>query len=270
MKRIGVFLITLFNIASLLVTSVLAAAGSGSAQTGWTILVIGGLWALGFAFASWNLCSTGKNDKGLIVALLTWPVASVVGLVVQLAGVGMSDLKSSSPEFTLACKTAGVQYLAKPSALVKSIAYDWAGNKGPGTNLFEIAYSGRITSEAYKMPRFPATIGFTESRWGAHAGQPANAVGPYLRTPATPSAENLGVTELTAEALVTYTFTKIESAKDERRLDRVNMTVSDRRDARILATLTYVRDWGTGRMCGTTSKGAVDETSFIRKAVGLD
>ncbi len=273
MARIGVFLLTLFNIGGLIVGSVLNAAGSGSTTAGTITMIFGGIWVLAFTYASWSLCSKGQNDKGLLVAFLTWPVASAVGMAIRWGISTINNVTSdhtSNPEFEQVCKSAGVKYVAKPVSPVRSIAYDWEGSRDPGLNVIQLAPSGRIESSGYVMPRFPATIEFTEARCCSHVGAPTNGIGPFIRRPNGNTGEYFGVTALTADALVTYKISKAESSKADADFGQVDVTITDRRDGQLLGTLRYISDSKNKKMCGTTSMGMMDEAAFVRKAVGLD
>lgn len=269
MARFGVFLLTLFNIGGLIVSSMLAAAGGGSEKYGWAVLILGGIWTLVFTYAAWAMCARGESGLGLLMAFLTWPAASLIGMVVKWGALVISDLQPSAPEFALACKSAGPRYLTKPTTPVRSIAYEWEGSGPPFLNRFQIASSGRIASSSYHMPMFPSTIEFTEARCCVHAGRPSNGVGPYVRQPNGNSSPNLRVAELASDALVAYKISNTELSKGFA-LRHVDLTVSDRRNGQTLATLRYISDVKNGKMCGTTSDGVMDETAFVQRAIGLN
>ena len=273
MARIGVFLLTLFNIGGLIVGSMLNAAGSGTTTAGTITMLVGGIWLVAFTYASWSLCSKGQNDKGLLVAFLTWPVASAVGMAIRWGISTANNVTSdhtSNPEFDQVCTSAGVKYAAKPASPVRSIAYDWEGSRDPGLNVIQLAPSGRIESGSYVMPRFPATIEFTEARCCSHVGAPTNGIGPFIRQPNGNTGEYFGVTALTADALVTYKISKAESSKADADFGQVDVTITDRRDGQLLGTLRYISDGKNKKMCGTTSNGLMDEAAFVRQAVGLN
>lgn len=277
MARIGVLLLTLFNIGGLIVGSILNAAGSGSTTVGTITMIVGGIWVLAFTYASWSLCSKGQNDKGLLVAFLTWPTASLVGIALRIGQSTVSDFisdhKSPSSEFVLACKSAGVNFLTKPTTPVRSIAYDWVESHEPylpNRNHFILNASGRIESSMETLPRFSAPIEFVESRCCRFEGGPLNGIGPFIRRPTGKLTDYFGITELTADALVTYKISKLTSANGGVDLEQVIVRVSDRRDAQTLATLQYVWDRKNRKLCGTTSDGVLDELSFIQKAVNLN
>lgn len=277
MARIGIILLTLFNIGGLIVGSVMSAAGSGSTNVGAITLIVGSIWVLAFTYVSWLLCSKGQNDKGLFVALLTWPAASLFSIALHLGQSTVSnfisDHESPSSEFLLACKAAGVDFLAKPSSPVRSIAYDWVESREqslPNQNHYIVNASGRIESSMETLPRFSAPIEFVESRCCRFEGRPTNGIGPYIRRPTGKMTDYFGITELTADALVTYKLSKLPSANSDVELEQVIVRVSDRRDSQILATLQYVWDRKNRKLCGTTSNGILDELSFIQKAVDLN
>ena len=53
------------------------------------------------------------------------------------------------PAFTLACKTAGMQFYKAPTSPVHSIAYDWDQHYAPTYNQFLPGFDGRLKSLAY-------------------------------------------------------------------------------------------------------------------------
>ncbi len=244
--------------------------GSGSEGNGWLFFILGGIWTLSFTYASWAMCARGKNDVGLLIAFLTWPAAGLVGMAVKLGALAVSDLKSPSPEFQLACKSAGPRFLAKPANPVHSIAYDWEGSARPFLNTFQVASSGRIMSSGYHMPAFPSAIEFTEVRCGVNVGCPGSSNFSYVRLSNGNNAPHLGITELTADALVRYKISTAGSSDKDFHLRQVDLIVSDRRDGQTLATLRYVSDINKKKLCGTTSQGVMDESAFVREAIGLN
>jgi len=99
---------------------------------------------------------------------------------------------------------------------------------------------------------------------------PLNGIGPFIRRPTGVMTDYFGITELTADALVTYKISKLTSANAGVDLEQVIVRVSDRRDAQTLATLQYVWDRQNRKLCGTTSDGVLDELSFIKKLSNLN
>jgi hypothetical protein len=269
--KLGFVLLLAYNLYGLYFAGLFNAAGSGNMHAAWTVWIIGACWVFGFTFAAWKMCARGQNAKGLLIAFLPWPLASVVGMAVVLGRLAVSNFVSDReplvPEFELACKSAGARYLAKPGTPVRSIAYDWEGRGPRETNTFELAKSGRIKSESFQRAPLPASIKFIEERCCANRGSPSTGEGPYIRQPNSSDVNYFGVKELTADALVTYA---ISTSTAGAQLTQVSLTVSDRRDGRTLATLQYVSDATNKKMCGATSEGTIDEAAFLRKAIGLD
>lgn len=277
MARIGVILLTLLNIGGLIVGSVMNAAGSGRTAAGIITMIVGGIWVLACTYISWSLCSKGQNDTAVAVAFLTWPAASLVGIALRFGQSTVSnfitDHESPSPEFVLACKSAGVNFLTKPTSPVRSIAYDWVESHEPylpNKGHFIVNASGRVESSMEALPRFSSPIEFVESRCCRFEGRPLNGIGPFIRRPTGKMTDYFGITELTADALVTYKISKHTSVNAGVDLEQVLVRVSDRRDDQTLATLQYVWDRKNRKLCGTTSDGVMDELSFIQKAVNLN
>lgn len=258
MANIGLVLLLAFNIYGLYMAGMLNAAGSGSVNAATITWVVGGLWVLAFTYAAWKMCERGENGQGLAIAFSTWPAASLVGMALQIGQSTFSNLvsdhQSSAPEFELACKSAGVKYLETPATPVRSIAYDWEGSGPPQLNNFKLASSGRIESGSFQKARLPASIEFIEARCCANRGRPLTGDGPYIREPNTNNMTYFGIKELTADALVTYAVSKLSTASPTVDLTQVDLTVSDRRDGRTIATLKYISDAKNKKMCGTTSE----------------
>jgi hypothetical protein len=274
MAKLGFVLLLAYNLCGLYLAGLFNAAGSGSMHAARIAWVVGGFWVLGFTFAAWKMCARGENAKGLLIAFSAWPVASLVGIAVVLGRLAVSnfvsDHESPTPEFELACKSAGAKYLVKPRTPVRSIAYDWEGRGPRQTNTFELAKSGRIRSESFQRARLPASIEFIEERCCANRGSPLTGEGPYIREPNSGNLNYFGVKELSADALVTYAISTLGTSAPGAELTQVNLTVSDRRDGQTLATLKYVSDAKNRKMCEATSEGTIDEAVFVRKAIGLD
>lgn len=178
--------------------------------------------------------------------------------------------RPNSDEFVQLCSTAGSRFSSKPSKPVESIAYDWSAKSyAPSYSRFSIDQKGRVFSMASgsSYEQFPDAIKFKESRCCRYTGHPGNRMGPYVRHFGN---EYFGVTELTADVLVTFKTSKISQADRDSVLNQVEIEVSDRRTNTILATHRYFLDPVAKRGCGETSPGTMDETSFIKKAIGVE
>lgn len=78
----------------------------------------------------------------------------------------------------------------------------------------------------------------------------------------------VGVAESTADSLVTYEITKLSKVDAKNIFEMVDITVTDRRDERVLASLQYPTDGKNFPLCGETSPGEVNTAEFIFKAIG--
>jgi len=75
---------------------------------------------------------------------------------------------------------------------------------------------------------------------------------------------------LSADVLVKYKISRIQPKDWKNGLESVDISVTDRRDGRRLATMRYLLDRQAGRACGATSEGVMDEKKFVLKAIGIN
>jgi hypothetical protein len=266
MKTFAILALAAVNCGVLWILSLLAAA-DGHARPMITVQAVG---------LAWILCCTvyalKKNARpeggGVTIAAITLPL----GYLLTLGGIELmklfGGLLGDRPEFTAACRGAGVNYLAQPAAPVRSVAYDWPeGELPPSTNFFEIDGRGNVDRLRWRTPDIglPASITYIESRCCPHSA-PLGEPQPWLR--ASRGGPPTYATRLTADILVKYRTSEIRLAEGEWPLVEAELTVSDRRDGRLLATLHYALDRQRRRGCGETSPGRMDETAFVSRAVG--
>lgn len=260
-----VFLAAL-NCAALYIVSFFATGGHGSSEGVYQVRIFGFLWLAVFTAGSFALCARRKGGAAMGLAASALPagyVAALLGMSI-LSTVGL--LRPNSAEFELACKSAGPRFFAKPAEPVRSIAYDWDSDAyPPSINFFRVDSRGNVSERNGGRPQFPSVIRFTEGRCCQFEGPPLNGVRPYIRHPN--GGAYFGVTELTADVVVTYRRT--ESAV-KGTFEVVDVTVTDRRDKRELANLRYVLDQHRQRGCGATVAGTMDEKAFVMKAVGVE
>jgi hypothetical protein len=247
---------------------VLALMGAGeSAHFMVTVLVVGFAWIVGCTVWAW-VKSSRPEGGGVTVAAITLPLGYLLTLVgMEFAGF-LGGLKADRPEFVAACQGEGVRYIAAPATPVKSVAYDWPeGQLPPQTNSFEIGARGNVSDLRWQTPdmRLPASIEYFESRCCPHGG-PLGEPQPYLRHERRGSIEYIPT--LTADALVSYETRETRLAEAEYPMVKTHLKVIDRRDGRLLAELRYALDRHRHRGCGETSKGKMDETDFVSRAVG--
>jgi len=233
-----------------------------------TIWVVGYSWIAVTTVAAIVLYSRGRGSLGVKVVAGALPVAYMALLAFQLVASSFHHFQPNTTEFQQACRTAGSRYLAKPPHRVESIAYDWEPDSyPPEINHFNLDGNGRATDVGSLLPlfRYPASIKFSESRCCQFTGHPTNRVGPYIRHT---RSDYYGISELTADVLVTYKTTRVAQVSSKSPLTQVDIEVRSRRDAAVLATHRYFIDRQSRRACGETSSGVMDETSFVLKAVG--
>lgn len=264
MAYILLLIIVAFNCAALFVVSLLA-AGDGSAEGIHQVWRFGYPWVAVFAIVALIQCIRGRRAIAIAIASATLPAGYAALLVGMVIVFSFNWLKPNPPELEVACKNAGPRYLQKPAAAVESIAYDWEpGTYQPQVNYIAMNKRGNVGARQYTFPRFPKSIKFIEKRCCA----PSARIFPYERY--TEPGERIGIPELTADAVVTYKVTHAPMAGSAYKLETVDMTVTDRRDGRALATLRYVIDEHGHRGCGAVTERAMDEQAFIRRAIGLE
>ncbi|HYD60821.1 MAG TPA: hypothetical protein VEC35_10725 [Noviherbaspirillum sp.] len=269
MGYVVILLITALNGVVLYFLSFLAVGGDGSAEGIHRVWLFGFPWVAIFGGVSIALHARGKSSTAIKTASLTLPAGYVAALVGMFAAGYVTSLRSNSPEFDLACKTAGSKILAKPATAVESIAYDWEpGTYPPNINYFTIDSRGNVRNLRGGIPRFPGSIKFVEGRCCQFEGAPTNRVRPFIRRPN--GGDYYGIPELTADVLVQYKVAHSRLQGMDTSFKTVDITVTDRRDGRTLATLRYLLDMEGRRGCGATSDGVMDEQQFVRSAVGMD
>lgn len=258
------------NCVALFVISLFAVGGDGSSD-GITMVQIAGFgWISLATIFSLYWCSRKVFGAAILAAALTLPL----GLLASLAGFAANEVyevwRPNTSEFQSACKSATVSFISTPSLPITSIAYDWAeGKSAPQYNHFTLGSNGRIgvLKGGTGHTSLPPQVAFTETKCCRYEGPPGNGM-KYIREPRTGSAH--GITELTADALVTFRSQPIGEQSRQSRLMQFDVDVTDRRDGKHIAALRYFLDVPMRRGCGETVTGAMDEHSFVLKALGLD
>lgn len=272
MAYIGVLLITVLNCVVLFFFSFLA-AGDGSAKGMFQVWIFGFSWIALSALVSLLLCAVGKRSTAIGTACLTLPVGYVVMLASIPVIVAFNSFKPNSPKLEAVCKDVGPHFIAKPAATVKSLAYDWElATYPPRINYFTVDARGNVKNLRVDLPRFPKSIKFTEIRCCQLEGAPTNGIHPFIRrqNDGANSASYFGVPESTADVLVKYKVSRIDPVDTKINLESVDITVWDRRDGMLLATMRYLLDQKNHTGCGTTSEGVMDEQAFVLKALDIN
>jgi hypothetical protein len=270
MKSFGLLLLLAGNAVILFLLSLLAVHGNGSLDSVRLIWTTGSAWIFLAAVTALVLHRKGNNGAAFALAFLTVP-GYIAGFIAAHSLVaGLDKLKPNSAEFAAACTQVGPKYIQRPAKAVTSIAFDWETNESPPAwNLYRIDDRGNIYEQRGGGVRLSSDILFTENRCCQYEGRPLNGVGPYIRRadPHFNSHRYEGVTELTADALVTYRTSTTSYRDSKARIETVDVAVTDRRDNKLLATWRYVVDHPARRACGVTSKLTIDESEFLLRAI---
>jgi hypothetical protein len=239
---VGVLVVAAINCLLLFLGSLFAAGGDGSSDGIRTVWIFGYSWLAFLTVVALVLCVRNKRSTGLVVAVGTLPMAYVLSIAVLMLSAGIDFLKPSTPEFTAACKTSGVQFFAQPTMPVHSLSYDWGRAYPIDINYFRI-FKNRITDLGSRNLSFPDDLTFASSK------------------------------DAKTDVLVSFTYPigKDELGEDHSRQGLIGyeVSVSDQRDKRMLATLRYFTDLANGRACGPTVDGDLSVSAFVLKAIGV-
>jgi hypothetical protein len=267
MARIAVLVLAVVNGVVLYFLSMLAVGDGGG--------IIGQVRLVGYSgivlvtCIALFACSRGWRIFAVLLAALTLP-AEYFGALIYLKGSqAVDNRKASSPEFIAACKSAGPMYIAPPATPVASVAFDWAeGKQAPDVTRIEMDERGNVGKRVWNAPELELPVKFIERRCCQFEGAPSNGSFPYVRHART--SPYLGIPALSSDALVTYNVSRTLTPEKTVALSIVDLTVSDRRDGKALAAMRYVYDKELNRACGETSKGAIDEVEFLRRALAIN
>ena len=189
----------------------------------------------------------------------------------SISATARTRSRPNDPEFIQACQGAGVSYIALPSAPVTSLAYDWAANSvRPEYTHFRIDEGGNVSELNFMLvEQFPSAIKFTERpcHWCGVGGTPKGQFERNINQAA--FSRGKPTDELSADAIVYYDSKRRRLKENGAAIEEVSITVSDRRDAKVLARLRYVLDSMGRRACGTTSGNVMDEEQFVLRSLGL-
>lgn len=202
--------------------------------------------------------SAGKNITLNALALASPPLILIVifKLYIEVTTYVVPLFEHESSAFAEACKSSGAQYLKPPAKPASSIAHDWNGDHELGYSRYELGRYGRLGGMGgfdKRIPRFDEAIIFTEYKRTSNAGLSTSATGSYVRTYSKDISHRFAVSTLTADILITHRV----SPEEELSKAPINqgpvtheLTVTDRRDDQLLATLKYVVDQRDRRICG--------------------
>lgn len=270
MAYFSVLLVAALNCVVLFFMSLLA-AGDGSAKGIYLVWIVGFSSIALFTLAALVLCAMGKRSTAVGTASLALP-AGYIALAGTLFIPALGSPKPESPDFDEACKDTGPLFMAKPAQVVESLAYDWEpGTNAPTINYFTLDARGNVRNLQGDLPTFPESIKFTEGRCCQFEGAPSNGIGPFIHRQNNGGTFDsfVGVPELSADVLVKYKISRFHPKNWKNGLESVDISVTDRRDGRRLATMRYLLDRQAARGCGATSEGVMDEKMFVLKAIGI-
>ncbi|WP_295974591.1 hypothetical protein [uncultured Xanthomonas sp.] len=270
MKKIivgAIFLLILaFNCIGIFFAGILGAS-DGSAELSFKIFKIGYSWVSVVAVLALIQWMRGKQAWALATLSLTLPLGYALSMILFLGQNYLNELRPNTPEFSAACQGVGPRYIGKPKASVKSIAYDWdPAISLPSHNAIGLDKRGNINFEMGGLTKLPSSIEFTEQRCCRSEINSLYQGYPYLRRI---GGQQYGIPELSADVVVNYKVTQ-HLMGDSIPMKTVNITVKDRRDDKLLATLKYVVDEKENRACGAVLKNVIDEQEFIRRAIGMN
>lgn len=178
----------------------------------------------------WQAWQSGMRGWAFAVALVLAP-----GFFPADARAWSLFPEKLDPAFARACENVGVKLLRKPSTKVTSIGLDWRGLEGPMA-LYELGPDYRLLSSEGSLPYRALVV---DSRM--------------------------------ADVMVTRSASPPEEEKKPlayRGLIRYTLTVTDRRDGAMLATMTFAADMKNRRACGANVPNAINLTVFLRQATG--
>lgn len=265
MKLITILLITAFNCVALYFTSFLAVTGDGGSTVIFQVRIVGYLWIASLVLVSIIFMLQGSS-LAIPLAAGTLPLGFfVASLAIPLFSY-LYTFRPVNPAFEAICRDTGLRFIAPPATPVTSVAFDWpAGQNPPQFNYFTMDSRRNVSNLGRRLPSFPPFVLFAESRCCRHEGRPTNGVRPYIRRPN--GGNYFGVSELSADVLVTFKQSDKEIGSDRRTVNLVEVIVVDRRDNRMLSTLKYALDRKEKRGCGASTDGIMDETAFITNAI---
>ena len=260
-------IITLINVVLVFVLSVI---GSGATDSFWIGLQIGLAWVAIFCSLALVKCTRGHGQLGVGIAVLTVPAGLVVvamaGEIWSMREVSLRELEATPNVVAETCRIAGAQYLVSPTVPVHSIAFDWETEP-------TWARMSYINSDPRKFGgfrfleniKYPESIRFIEQR--ERRVLLSEMQWPYKRKPVGGVYAN--ISELTADALVTYDYRKLSKADARNSYVLTDIAVTDRRNGMVLATLRYVTGGKSSwPICGETSPGEINIAEFVFKALG--
>ena len=274
----------------------LAVSGYGEA-TGAVMLVVGmflmpvylAVVAVGVAAAIVELRSLSRHDGSassrMPFGLLGWAVLPPVLSLMPLLLAPSNPLALTSREataFANLCKDVGVRLLEKPSAPVRSVAYDWDPQRmhgRPDVEYIEMDSSGRTgTQGIFDRPRYSGAqkklvLDFTESRrdGGRSGAATINPGAPYYHFPDFSAKQPYyGVDAFSADVLA---FFEVDNPEELRKAPiyqgalRYQITLTDRRSGAVLGVQAYAFDRVNKRACGANTENAISQNVFIYDAI---
>jgi hypothetical protein len=212
--------------------------------------------------------------------ILAWLASPIVVLIAPLMLAEANPLKLASEErseFKLQCRTAGPVFKFKPAGPVKSVAYDFIGQRVDGRLALDVVslnengaitgYAGSALGQYSKRNNFEFTERrATENYVGKAKINPDLPIHRILRN----SHTAFGVDEFSADVLALLEVKSSAfsgSTKAKQGLQVFQLTLTDRRSNRELGVMTYVIDQVNFRACGANLENMISREAFIYDAI---
>ncbi len=272
--KVAIFFVAIANFLAVLSSSVFAVRGDGGEQTGVVLVILfGGFWVVSTTVFALRVCSKGGGFLGLAIAGATIPFA--YGTVMFLApllelGEKLFDKYQSKPiAVEEACKTAGEKIFSLPSKPMNSFVYEW-------TTKDERARPGRIKAGKHvdvvwllDNHSFPPAIAFVERMNNRRYPASVDDKLPYLRK--ANGGTYLNVEKSTADVLIQYEISQIETPGTRRVFELFEITAKERVNGKLLATFKFItrNSMTESLVCGGTAPDEIDVGRFILKTMGL-
>jgi hypothetical protein len=249
-----VILTTGFNYLILFILSYLTVISNSSDSTLTMSLYT---WVASSAAISLYLCKRSKGVAGFLLNTSALPLWLIVFMLVSYA----LKLWPNSAEFNAACKDAGAKYFAQPSLPVHSIGYYSINEESKSAKVLKMDAKGRIDNT---QMIFPTILPSSIQEMGHHINSHSNHSVSYLK-----NNKYIPPFKSNADILVSYSSKEIGYETHYSFLRQYDVTVTDLRDGKLLASLRYLYDEKMKRACGTTSENIMDEGAFLMKALGI-
>jgi hypothetical protein len=222
------------------------------------VLMVGfvvGRGAYSFMDRSWPTPPLGALRAFVVFAVFLCVVAA------PFYFAGISDDRG----FAKLCSAAETTFLRAPSQPVGSIAHDWDPRWHRDAMAFVWGTRGNISATGFAAGLYGDDIGFVE--FPVREMQPGSTR--FVRV-TRGEYKSIPIPAITADVLVRYDasdYAELQKAPNQQGALRYSLSVTDRRDGQVLATMTYLYEGKAARACGANKSSDVDEGEFVRRAI---